>query len=82
MRGVPRSFATVDELYRFRSDPRRAGAHVLAAAAAPGRGPLIWTRREGRGRVFYDALGHPIAAWRDPVRRGIVARGLRWVLRR
>src|SRR5436309_7209348 len=35
MRGVAPSFATVDELYRFRTDPRRAGAHVLAADAAP-----------------------------------------------
>ena len=81
-RGVPRTFTTTDEFYRFRSDPRRRGAHVLLAADRPGRPPLVWTRRDGRGRMFYDALGHPIEAWSDPVRRGIVARGLRWALRR
>src|SRR4051794_41722285 len=70
MRGVARTFTTTDEFYRFRSDPRRRGAHVLAAADKPGRPPLVWTRREGRGRMFYDALGHPIEAWSDPVRRG------------
>jgi type 1 glutamine amidotransferase len=79
-RPLPARFATVDEFYRFRSRPR--DAHVLLAADKPGRPPLAWTRHSGRGRVFYDALGHPIAAWSDPVRRGIVERGLRWVLRR
>jgi len=79
-RPLPARFQTVDESYRFRSRPR--GAHVLLAAGAPGRPPLAWTRRMGRGRVFYDALGHPIAAWSDPLRTGIVARGLRWALRR
>src|SRR4051794_28239398 len=82
MRGVAPTFRTTDEFYRFRSDPRRRGAPVPAPAGPPGRPPLVWTRREGRGRVFYDALGHPIAAWSDPVRDGIVARGLRWALRR
>jgi uncharacterized protein len=76
-RGLPSRFETRDESYRFTSRPR---AHVLLAAAAPGRPPLAWTRRYGRGRVFYDALGHPIAAWSDPVRDGIVARGLAWAL--
>ena len=76
-RGLPARFATRDESYRFTSRPR---AHVLLAADAPGRPPLAWTRRYGRGRVFYDALGHPIAAWSDPVRDGIVARGLAWAV--
>ena len=75
-----RSFTTTDEFYRFDSDPRRRGAHVVLALDAPGRPPLAWTRCEGSGRVFYDALGHTIAAWSDPVRRRIVARGLRWAL--
>jgi type 1 glutamine amidotransferase len=78
-RPLPASFSTTDEFYRFRSPPQ--GAHVVLAADRAGRRPLAWTRRSGRGRVFYDALGHPIAAWSDPVRRGIVERGLRWVLR-
>jgi hypothetical protein len=78
-RGLPARFATRDESYRFTSRPR---AHVLLAADARGRPPLAWTKRYGRGRVFYDALGHPIAAWSDPVRDGIVARGLAWAVRR
>jgi uncharacterized protein len=78
-RPLPASFSTTDEFYRFRSAPQ--GAHVLLVDHK-GRRPLAWTRRSGRGRVFYDALGHPIDAWSDPVRTGIVARGLRWVLRR
>ena len=78
-RGLPARCVTPDESYRFTSRPR---AHVLLAADAPGRPPLAWTRSYGRGRVFYDALGHPIAAWSDPLRDGIAARGLAWALRR
>lgn len=76
-RGLPASFSLVDEYYRFVSAPR---AHVLLR---DGRGgpPLAWVRQEGRGRVFYSALGHPIGAWSDPNVRRLVSQGVRWVAR-
>jgi type 1 glutamine amidotransferase len=80
-RGLPASFVATDEYYRFASDPRRGGAHVLLTLGVPGRPPLAWVRREGSGRVFYSALGHPIAAWSDPHVRRLVSQGVRWVLR-
>jgi type 1 glutamine amidotransferase len=41
----------------------------------------VWVRTPGRGRVFYDALGHFTATWSDPRQRALVRSGLRWVLR-
>ena len=51
-------------------------------ARRPDGGALVWTRRYGRGRVFYDALGHFGATWRDARQRRLMADGLRWATRR
>ena len=73
-RGLPRHFAQTDEYYRFKGTPK---ARVIVRL---GRAPLVWRRREGRGRVFYSALGHPIGAWSAPRHRKLVAQGLRWAI--
>ena len=86
-RRLPRSFSIRDEFYEFKASPRRR-AHVLLRAdpqsiSGENRGdlPLAWCRREGRGRVFYSALGHFGAAWRTDRRlRRLVDGGLRWTL--
>jgi type 1 glutamine amidotransferase len=73
-RGLPRTFAHTDEYYRFKGTPT---AKVVVRL---GRAPLVWRRREGRGRVFYSALGHPIDTWSAPRHRRLVAQGLRWAI--
>jgi uncharacterized protein len=78
-RGLPRSFVLDDEYYVFRTSPRRR-AHVLARRATKADEPLVWWRREGRGRVFYSALGHPVAAWSDATHLRLVAGALRWAV--
>jgi len=70
-----RSFAIGDEFYRFRA---RAPRHVIIREH--GAGPLAWWRRYGRGRVFYDALGHFPATWSDPNQRRLMADGIRWAV--
>lgn len=81
-RGVPHRFTVADELYAFDRDPRRSGARVVARLAGGDRRPLAWRRREGAGRVFHDALGHPAAAWADgDPRLALVRSGLRWASR-
>ncbi len=72
-----RSFAITDEFYAFRG---RAKRHVVARVH--GGGPLVWWRRYGRGRVFYDGLGHFPATWSDAHQRALVADGLRWAIGR
>ena len=70
-----RSFAITDEFYSFRG---RAKRHVVVRVH--GGGPLVWWRRYGRGRVFYDALGHFPATWSEPHQRRLMADGIRWAL--
>ncbi len=87
-RGLPRSFRARDETYEFRTPPRPR-VNVLARVdpdSIEGETtrdlPVVWTRRFGRGRVFYSALGHFGEAWAPGTRNGrIVAGGLRWALR-
>jgi len=40
--------------------------------------PVAWTRRWGKGRVFYCSLGHVAADFDVPEAREIVRRGLIW----
>ena len=85
-RRLPASFQLHEEFYEFRAFTRQR-AHVLVRldpstvpGATPGDRPLVWCRREGRGRVFYDALGHFSATWRDLRQRRLIAGGLSWAL--
>jgi len=78
-RGLPSSFAVRDEFYVFTTNPRRR-AHVLARRATTRDEPLAWSRIEGRGRVFYSALGHPQPAWRNPDVLRLVEGGLHWAI--
>ena len=78
-RGLPASFAIHEEFYVFRHDPR-ARVHVLARLdthGGPDR-PLVWCRRSGAGRVFYDALGHFPQTWSDPRQLSLVSGGVAW----
>lgn len=43
--------------------------------------PVAWTRRHGRGRVFYCSLGHAPAEFDIPEVREMVRRGMRWASR-
>lgn len=83
---LPGAFRIAEEFYFFKTNPRRR-AHVLARLDVSSFGgpagedrPLVWCRREGRGRVFYDALGHNSATWREIHQRRLLAGGLEWAL--
>jgi type 1 glutamine amidotransferase len=78
--GLPASFRIDDEFYVLRHDPR-PHVHVLArldTGPSGPDGPLVWCRRAGEGRVFYDALGHFETTWSDPRELEIVAGALDW----
>jgi uncharacterized protein len=85
-RGLPRSFRLTDEFYEFASPvPTRTRVLVrLDPDSVPDEMgtdiPLVWTRRYGSGRVFYDALGHQPQTWHDAVNTRILARGVAWAL--
>ncbi len=40
--------------------------------------PLAWTRRWGRGRVFYNALGHEKAVWESDWFQQLMLNGIKW----
>jgi type 1 glutamine amidotransferase len=85
-RGLPASFELTEEFYEFTA-PLPANTRVLVrldAGSVPDelgtRLPLVWARRYGEGRVFYNALGHRPETWRARPFRRLVARGLKWAL--
>ena len=44
--------------------------------------PLAWTRAYGEGRVFYTALGHEEAVWRDHRYQRLLLNGINWAMRK
>ena len=64
--------------------------HVLTVIDAPKmQGPMYqrpaypntWARQEGKGRVFYTALGHREDVWTNPTFQSILTGAIRWVTR-
>lgn len=83
METAPPTFRFADEIYQFKSlAPDRRVILSLAPGHSkmePGREyPLAWTRRPGKGRVFYTALGHRPEVWRDPRFVEHLLEGIRW----
>jgi type 1 glutamine amidotransferase len=89
-----KSIAVTDEVYQIR-DFDVDGSHVLLRLdpasvdltrpnvhLRPYGWPLAWTRSYGGGRVFYTALGHEEAVWRDPRFQQMLRNAALWVLRR
>ncbi|HUO70855.1 MAG TPA: ThuA domain-containing protein [Solirubrobacteraceae bacterium] len=77
---LPASFQIHDEFYVFTHAPRphvRVLARLDTGPSGPDR-PLVWCRRAGKGRVFYDALGHFDTTWSDTRQLAIVAGALDW----
>lgn len=80
-------FEVVSEQYYLHTDP---GNRVLAYTefphpdhggpheANPCRMPQVWTKWYGRGRVFYNALGHQRSVLEAPIPRELMRRGMSW----
>ncbi|TLS39692.1 ThuA domain-containing protein [Streptomyces montanus] len=82
---LPVAWEFTDEWYDFRSNPR-GSVRVLASAdesSYDGGGmgddhPLVWSREQGAGKVFYTALGHASEAYEDPDFRAHLLGGIMW----
>lgn len=79
-------FAVTSEQYYLHVDP---AVEVLATTRFPtvrwfhsANGhvdmPVVWTKRWGHGRVFYNSLGHHADIFDIPEAREIMRRGLLW----
>ncbi|MCC7009736.1 MAG: ThuA domain-containing protein [Acidobacteria bacterium] len=80
--GLGASFAITDEFYTFRENPRPRVQTLLsldaASVGATGDYPLAWVREYGRGRVYYNALGHFAATWSDPRFQRQISGAIAW----
>ena len=81
--GIP-DFDMRSEQYYMHTDPSN---EVLATTTFSGDHaywidgcvmPVVWTRRYGKGKIFYSSLGHVIGDFDVPEAREIVRRGLLW----
>jgi type 1 glutamine amidotransferase len=63
--------------------------HVLSVIDAPSMEgveyerppyPSTWARKEGKGRVYYTAMGHREDVWTNPVFQDILVGGTKWAL--
>jgi type 1 glutamine amidotransferase len=86
-RNLPPVWEFTDEWYDFRTNPRARVRVLLRADETSYEGggmgddhPLAWTREQGAGRVFYTALGHAAAAYRNPDFLAHLRGGLAWAV--
>ncbi len=80
--GLGDPFRIEDELYRFEPDPA-AELEVLAIGRSLASGaeyPVLWTLRQGVGRVVCLTLGHDGAAHRSAPYRALLLNAVRWLL--
>jgi type 1 glutamine amidotransferase len=82
-KGLGEGFVATDELYHQMTI--LPSAHVLATAwsdpAAGGTGrdePILWVNTFGRGRAYFTALGHEVAAMQNEGFKVALQRGAEW----
>lgn len=92
VRFLGRSFQIKDEIYQIddfradtsdvllRLDPASVDTKKEGARRKYYGWPLAWTRKHGQGRVFYTALGHEEAVWKDPGYQELVRNGIEWAM--
>ncbi len=74
-----------DEIYQFKNYDRARFQGLLTLDRHPNDGtpgdyPIAWCRNEGKGRVFYTALGHRPDVWSQSWYQAHVLGGIRWAL--
>ena len=92
-KGLPAEWTMNDEWYSFSTNPRKAGAKVLATldetTYSPkgvggqdlhmGDHPIAWSNCIGKGRMFYSAIGHRPETYATKEYRAMVKNALTWV---
>ena len=84
---VGREFSFHEEWYSLKDFT--PDIHVLTVIDAPSmKGleykrppyPTTWARKEGKGRVWFTAMGHREDIWTNPVFQDILVGGVKWAL--
>jgi putative heme-binding domain-containing protein len=72
------SLALVDESY-WNLAGNQQDVHLLATGNEEGTArPLLWTKEQGKGRVFVSIPGHYTWSFDDPLFRLLLLRGMAW----
>jgi type 1 glutamine amidotransferase len=83
--GLGDRFSILEEFYTFRDNPRTRVQVLLSLDAgsvgSSGDYPLAWAQSFGRGRTYYNALGHFSSTWNDPRFQRQLIGAIRWVAR-
>jgi type 1 glutamine amidotransferase len=95
MQAVPPAFVIRDEIYQVRNFSR-ANTHVIARldaakldltnprVSAERRAdkdfPIIWTQTYGKGRVYYNTLGHREETWDRKDVQTMYLEAIRWAM--
>lgn len=66
------------KVWAYTTFPVADGPHV---PNGPVRMPQVWTKHYGKGKVFYNALGHNAAVFDIPEALLLMRRGFRWAAR-
>jgi type 1 glutamine amidotransferase len=81
------TFAFLEEWYSLKDFS--PDLHVLTVIDAPAmKGveyrrppyPITWARHEGKGRVWYTAMGHREDVWTNPIFQQVLVGGIKWAL--
>ena len=75
-------FTTMDEFYHVADCPLH-DKEILLVSQSPKEGktrPVAWTRRYGKGKVFYTVLGHSKPSFENPDFQKLIYQAVRWAL--
>lgn len=90
-KSLGKSFTINDEIYQIddfrddskvllRLDPMSVDRSKPGVHSRYYMWPLAWTRKYGKGRTFYTALGHEDAVWRDQRFQQLLLNGIEWAM--
>jgi type 1 glutamine amidotransferase len=84
--GLATPFRILEEFYTFQRNPRGSVDVLLTldprSVGADGDYPLAWAQSIGRGRAYYNALGHFDATWNDAWFQRQVTAAIQWTAAR
>jgi putative membrane-bound dehydrogenase-like protein len=82
MKGVPGKFRIIDELYRWKKDPKGTDIEVLAIGRGLESGeeyPVVWTVKHPKAKIVGNTLGHDDRAHYLKAYQTILKNSLDWV---
>lgn len=93
--GLPTEWLMTEEWYAFKTNPKLSGAKVLLSLdesmysqtgfvgediSMGGDHPIAWTKCIGKGRMFYNGIGHKPETYSHPINVRVIENGLSWAL--